>query len=588
MIQPCSVIKELVENSFDAGATRVEVEIDGSGADGIRISDNGMGMDEEDLLLCVEPHATSKIENATDLYRTLSCGFRGEALASIAEVSRLDMTSRPAEGEHANKLIRDKKGQYVLEGASRGQGTSVSMRDLFYNVPVRRRFLKSDRAENTQNLEVLKKLALARPWVGMKVMRDGLINFDLPEDQDLEARIRGLGLFDVKTKLKAMQHESENAKLEGMITLPPEHFGTPGKIWLFVNRRPFNDRALVRAIQQGFSSFVPERRYPGAVLFIQCPAEEVDVNIHPTKSEVRFRHPEDMFRLVMRGMREALSDQSAAVHEEDAQMVVYKKSGVAKAVPVPTVSRTHAPQSDPWKKPLWESDRDFSYGSSKSARSADLGETEQRFFSPSDPTSVHQEAPQACERGSANLRSSQWLQRFIVVETAQGLEIADQHALHERILFNQLRQADKSALFCTQSLLAPITLAFPSELQEFSKETIAELEKGGFSLELRDSELCIHGIPDYLNPEKACAVMEGVMADLCQGVPPSLEELRRLILATLACRAAVKAGDVLEGEEIQRLVLFWHLMDESQECCPHGRSSIWRLSIEELNSFFDR
>lgn len=619
VIQPCSVIKELVENSFDAGARHIQVEFSGSGADELRIMDDGFGMDPEDLLLCIEPHATSKISTAAELYQVVSCGFRGEALASIAEVSQFEIISRSQEADTAHQLKRHADGHYITQPASRAQGTTVSMKNLFHNVPVRRRFLKSDRSETANNLDILRKLALSRPSVAMRVQHNDKDCWDLPEKQSLEERVKELGLFDKKCQFLNFEKSEEDIKVEGLVVSPPEHFGNGQKIHLYVNRRPIKDKALNQALVRAFASYIPERRFPGAVVFIELDPEEVDVNIHPTKSEVRFRQPDLIFKKVYAAVRDQLMDSAQQRDASDtSQTLVYKSSGLPKTVPMnrqyggvyenrpnpfgaPAAKDTERSSSSPsspseYFKPKMPTGLGNSWTPDKSSSldaSSEISDGEHRGHEPDllPEENLENTPEEAVFKVDALPKATQILKRFIMIEYDDHFDLMDQHAIHERILYNQLAHEDRQRqAYASQSLLVPARITLPEALGELSQTVSEELTNMGFQVELMPNEgQCeVKGIPDFLSVEKGLCVLEELLDDLAQNLPPNRDELRKNILHSAACRSAIKAGDVLSEDEIQGIVAAALTMDQHQGCCPHGRNAIWSVSIAEANAMFDR
>lgn len=624
VIQPCSVLKELVENSIDAGATRIEVSFKGSGADELKVMDNGMGMGPEDLEVCIEAHATSKIQEAEDLYRVVSCGFRGEALASIAEVSHLEITSKSEENESAHQLKRDVEGNYRISRSSRSQGTTIAMKGLFHNVPVRRRFLKSERAETANNLDQIRKLALARPHVAFDVHYGENKGFSLDQDQDLQGRVRDLGLFDAKAKFLAFDVEQGSFRVHGLSVAPTTHFGNGQKIHLFVNRRPFKDKALQQALLRAYTSYIPERRFPGAVVFIDMNPEDVDVNIHPTKSEVRFREPELIFKLVYATLRQPLLDSAQVRDQSDqGQVAVYKTSGLAKTVPMNrnyggVYDRKPAPFDAPasglqgglGKASPSDSDSSTSMGNSfvpeksvpwpsslsprfpaRDRSSAQELEREAALGRAGEAeTSSHEPEALPLFDMSKAPKSYQLLKRFILLEYDDHIEMMDQHAIHERVLVNQLSHGDRVKRYESQTLLVPAKLEMPESLSAFGTAMVEDLEDMGFRVEFdeKSQHVLVKGLPDFLKLERGLSVLEEILEDLAAGVPPDREALRRDILNRTACRAAIKAGDVLTRDELDGLVAAVLTMDPSQKTCPHGRSTTWRISIDEANRMFDR
>lgn len=613
VIQPCSVIKELVENSIDAGARKVEVSFEGSGADELKIMDDGAGMDPEDLLLCIEPHATSKISSAEDLYQVVSCGFRGEALASIAEVSKFEIISRSTDSEKAHRLFRANDGSYQTQPASRSQGTTVSMKQLFHNVPVRRRFLKSDRSETSYNLDILRKLALSRPWIGMNVYHDGKTCWELPEDQELEERVKDLGLYDKKCNFLKFEKEDGQVKVSGVVVSPPDHYGNGQKIHLYVNRRPIKDKSLSQALVRAFSSYIPERRFPGGVVFIDMDPEEVDVNIHPTKSEVRFREADVIFKRVYGAVREVLLD-SAQDHDaaEQPQTLVYKTSGLAKTVPM---NRQYGGVYEGRPAPFGSDAPKGNTGQSPSFKAPTMGHTPlENPFAPRQPEEVsgesndhgfqesntqkgqtqeHHTPEESIQSFSVDQLPTayQIMDRFILIERDDHFELMDQHAIHERILYNQLAHEDRHRKsYASQGLLVPATLDLPPALGTLSEGLLEELNGMGFQLEISNGgeKILVNGLPDFLKIEKGLRILEEMLDDLANDLPPNRDDLRRDILHSAACRSAIKAGDHLTDDELKGIVAASLTMDKHQGCCPHGRNAIWKISVAEANAMFNR
>jgi DNA mismatch repair protein MutL len=596
VVQPCSVIKELVENAIDAGATQVEVKFDGGGADGLSVIDDGFGMAEEDLILCIEAHATSKITSAADLYSVTSCGFRGEALASISEVSRFEIISRSEGSENAIQLYRDNTGAFKTKIAYRNQGTTVQIRDLFHNVPVRRRFLKTDRAEATKNIDTLKKLAISRPWIGFHVKRDGNTTFELPRKQSLLERVKDLGLFDKKTGLLEIDDDRGELKVHGIITEPPAHFGNAQKIHLFVNHRPITDKGLNQALIRAYSSYIPERRFPGGVIFLDLDPEEVDVNIHPTKSEVRFRQSDVVFKAIYSTAKDRLLDTAQIEDASETQTMVYKSSGLAKTVPMNrSYGGVYEGRPDPFgAKPSSSPSTSSSESptinlqprlpstpSSSSVFETEIGNIDEDSIETHQDVFDQQDLPKA----------HQVLNRFILMEFDDHFELMDQHAIHERILYNQLAHEDRKRNFVCQHLLVPSILDLPDALDEITDILITEFRSMGYELEMSSNGphlLEVKGVPDFMKVEKGLKVLESMLAELADGFPPDKDDLRRTILHSAACRSAVKAGDPLTQDELRGMVAATLTMDSHQGCCPHGRNARWRISIAEANNMFNR
>ena len=593
VIQPCSVLKELIENSIDAGATKIDVLFYGSGADQLEVHDNGMGMSSEDLHLCIEPHATSKITSVDDLYQVMSCGFRGEALASIAEVSAFEITSKVRTSKNASE-ISNKSGQIKVIDAARGTGTSVVIKNLFHNVPVRRRFLKTDRAETGNNLDILRKLALSRPWVGISVKHDDKICFECEEDQTLAERTKSLEVFEKKSQFLEVEYEKDKIKVSGICVAPPQHHGNAKKIQLYINRRPIKDKALTQALVRAYSSYIPERRFPGAIIFLEMPAIDVDVNIHPTKSEVRFHRSEEVFKVLYAAVRSVLVDSAQVDDACDTTPLVYKKTGMIRTVPMNrSYGGVHEKgEQQPFlEKSFLEPEKAYNANNSNG-----FSGSHQNFPNESQSNQTITESQfketETVKSFSVDTmpKCFQLLNRFIVVEADDHFEILDQHAVHERVLFNHLLHDETGKEFKTQHLLVPTSLPFPTELHDVSNDVKNDFESMGFELNWQEenASLLILGIPDFLSASKAAIILEEILTELTDGVLPQKDELKKHILHSTACRAAIKAGDALSTEELNNIVSATLSMDDTQGCCPHGRNSSWRISIEEANLMFNR
>lgn len=609
VLQPCSVLKELVENSIDAGASRIEAEWTGSGAESMRVSDNGTGIDRDDLPLAVERFATSKIDNADDLYAVMSCGFRGEALSSIAEVSDFEiLTNSSEDSSKATRFLR-KSGQFTLLPASRNRGTTVQVKNLFHNVPVRRRFLKSPRAESSQSLDALKRLALARPHIAFRVLHDKKTDFELPEDQSLLDRCESLGIFNLNPAPELLPYSGSRDEISasGLLVSPPSHFGNSQKIFIFVNSRPVTDAAIAKAVSQACDSYLPQRRWPGAIVRIELPSEEVDVNIHPTKSSVRFRRPDQVFSTVYRSIRQALEQANSTSPRDTSPRPEPPTPDDSSPTPDSNLHTYRSPSSSPSSAPASSAFPSFnkrqtpldpSPKPSPQSPSPRLPELEPAFQSPRPPKNLkashpsppnYQPSSSASAPGSSPLKTVQLLRRYILREREDCFEIIDQHAIHERILYNRFRDLDKLAKTETQDLLAPLEIPLPENLPDLQPDLINEIKSFGFDFSLEGSDLLLQSFPAFLNnADKAAKALEAMLKDLAEGGIPRPEKLRSNILHSLACRAAIKAGDLLNENEIQSLIFEIDKLGKHENCCPHGRPAVWRITPEIANAAFDR
>lgn len=553
--RPASVVKELVENALDAGARSIHVEIVAGGRDLVRVADDGHGIPREELPLAVQRHATSKIRQAEDLSRVTTLGFRGEALASIAAVSLLTLTSRTAESASAY-LIRVRGG--VAEGpvaASRAPGVTVAVEDLFFNLPARRKFLRSPASEAAQVANVLSQMALAHPEVAFHLTADGRKALSTPGSGNLlDAALAVLGrdvaqaLLPVEATVEGDQHgRSSAAEISGYVADPRVSRSSRSGIWLFVNRRPIKSRTLSYAVEEGYRTLLQVDRHPVAVLNLQVPPWEVDVNVHPAKTEVRLLRE----RLIYGGLRDAVR---AAVVQ-----------GSAWGREVSTLSTGSEPAADQ------------AAGSFAASRLIDA------------PVAS---APLDSLGGTVGGRRlpilrlmGQVAQTYIVAEGEHGLYLIDQHAAHERVLYDRL-MAGLGKEGNTQLLLEPVPLDMSAAQWETAVDARSELESLGYLLEaFGERSLLVRGVPTELPQGRAVQALQETLQELSEEKPGPGR--RERMVALLSCRGAVKAGQLLAMEEMRSLVEALEETDISQHC-SHGRPTAILLSRSQLEREFGR
>jgi DNA mismatch repair protein MutL len=553
--RPASVVKELVENSLDAGATHITITIEGAGQKVIEVADNGEGIPTGELHLALSRHATSKLSIAEDLFRITTLGFRGEALASIASVSRFTITSRPKEEDMGARLQIDggKSGKVQPVGAP--AGTVVRVEDLFYNVPARRKFLKKDTTERRHIDASVTRYAIAYPQVRFHLQQEGRMALQTSGNGDRREVLAAMFSPDIARQMLEVNAEQENLTVRGFISPTSLTRSNRMAITFFVNGRWVKDIALTTALVQAYHSMLMVGRFPMAVIFLEIKHELVDVNVHPTKSEVRFSEGGEIFSGVQRAVRRALLAFS----------------------PVPTVNtqvRWTPLAKDDFGAPALE-------GSRMEDISSEEGEVQ-------PPTSQSEEQSHLPDSGVPLLRIvGQVGSAFLVAEGPDGLYLIDQHAAHERVLFERFMRQRVQEI-PSQVLLEPINIDLSPEDSRLMEEHLPLITKLGFQVEpFGPNTYQIRSMPSLLigcDPEQAVRV---VIEDFEEDETPLQDEVEARIIARVCKRAAVKAGQVLSQEEQKALLIDLEAC-QSPRTCPHGRPTMIHLSIDLLERQFGR
>jgi DNA mismatch repair protein MutL len=567
--RPASVVKELVENALDAAATRVDVVIRNGGKTEIRVSDDGHGMGREDALLALDRHATSKIGTEEDLRSVRTFGFRGEALPSIASVSRLTLEAAEAGG--VGTRVRISAGRIMgAEDCARQRGTTVVVGSLFFNVPARAKFLKSAAVETRAIADVMTALALAHLSAGFRLESNGRTLLELPPARDLATRAAALWGDDFASALIPLSHPGNGVEVAGLVERPDAAVSGPRRVHLFVAGRPFRDRPLVAAAERGYRTTVPQGARPSFLLYLDVAPGGVDVNVHPSKAEVRFQDRGAVEDEVERAVREALASlESAATMDA--------RPGLRPAMP---------------SGPGWPAQRGG--GVPATAPSPDPGQL--ALFVAAAPAGRKTDGPQATDRddeGAADSwRHALWQvhDTYILAETRSGLLIIDQHAAHERILFEALMRDFDAGGRPSQRLLFPITLRLSAAEYAVVEDTRSLLARAGFEAEpFGGRTVIVHAAPNphpWFNAEQCLRDMLAELAEGSELTRAARNQYERLAM-TFACKAAIKAGQPLSGDEMHRL--FDELFaTELPYHDVHGRPTIVRLSTEELARRFGR
>ncbi|OUM97933.1 MAG: hypothetical protein BAA04_08350 [Firmicutes bacterium ZCTH02-B6] len=624
--RPASAVKELVENSLDAGARRVEVEIRGGGKEYIRVTDDGHGIPPAEVPLAFERHATSKIASADDLFAVATLGFRGEALPSIAAVAEVEMRTRPREHLEGTQYV-------IVAGVPQGLGpvgapvgTTVIVRRLFFNTPARYKFLRTDTTEKRYVADVVARLAMARPDVAFRLLADGRELLATPGDGRLSSVLAAVYGQAVVRDMLPLEYEAEAIGVLGLVGKPGLHHGTRERIAVFLNGRWIQSNAIARAIENGYDTLLPPRRFPAAAVHLTIDPRSVDVNVHPAKAEVRFRDDGVVFRTVLRAVRQALlsanlvgglgvprpaagpyaygGERPDAGHGErtDAAVRPPEQSGLPLpgpgAVPGTRLAASrydfHPRESiapDVESAPLVAAAREVA-ASSAWSRKAVAGEGKNGGI-PSDGLTRSGDQGQAASNADARqaLREmtvlGQLHRTYILGETPAGLWIVDQHVAHERILYEQFLRAAACGRADVQQLMIPITITLsPAQagLAEFHQET---LERLGFVLEpFGGRTYLLRGVPVPFAAHDA-ADIQRVLEDVLAAGESEGGWRPHEVCAQLACRAAIKAGQVLNERQMRQLLEELSQAD-NPFACPHGRPIVIEVAKSELARRFGR
>lgn len=599
--RPASVVKELVENSLDAGATRVEVTVEDGGRQLIRISDNGTGIPPEELTLAVEPHATSKLTAADQLAAIGTLGFRGEALASIASVSRLKITSRATndgvtdEAAAALEVVGDQLSEVTPIAGS--PGTVIEVRDLFFNTPARRKFLRTAPTEFGHINDTLSRIAMVHHGVAFKLTNNGKTTFDLPVDSDRAHRCSQILGQDLDDALMEVVHEDlpdrGGAKVWGLAGQPSIARATGKGLYLCVNGRPIKDRNLTHAVKEAYRGLMPMDKFPVAVVLLEIDPHAVDVNVHPTKAEVRFRNPSHVHGLVLSAVRQRLLGGDLTPSALLGGQSPFQPSSLSpQGSNLTPQASTDAfvdyfRQMDPKQK-------GFAY---QEVRRALVEEDPAAIGADDTPLISSGVGPDAQAPGLKTQSVLQVHKSYLVAQDEDGLVIVDQHALHERVMFETLRKRvlGEGKPLESQRLLMPVIVDADAERQAMLETMQPLLEKIGVELSsIGPDAVAVQAFPSFLFERGV--EPDGFLTDLMTKAesgqldinnPNAEEAALHEVLDMMSCKAAVKAGDKMSEDELSALLAKRHEIERSSNC-PHGRPTTLRLTLKDLEKQFGR
>jgi DNA mismatch repair protein MutL len=569
--RPASVVKELVENSIDAGAHTIIVEVEQGGKRLIRVTDDGEGMSPADALLSIQRHATSKIRDAEDLQSIVTLGFRGEALPSIAAVSRFELLTKRADLDTGMRLVVE-NGQVVeAEECAARNGTTVTVRDLFYNTPARLKFLKSVATELSHITELMTRFALAFPEISFRLLHNGQEIFVSQGSTDPRHALLAVFGRDVARELRSIDFAQGSLRITGYVS--PPHLTRPTRAMqsFFVNRRLVRHRVLSKALDDAYRTLTPEGRHPVAAIFLQVPPYSVDVNVHPTKAEVKFSHEGEVYHAVLTAIRQALLQQGMMP-----SALPGLQSGLDIAQPAARPSTG---------QPIWQP----SPMPPQEVLHAELLRRAGIELSQATSAEMQPAAGPYAEMLEDFQVLGQLDRTYIIASSLRGLLIIDQHVAHERVLYEKLAVLRQRQPVPVQHLLTPLVFHLDRRTATLLGEHLQEIQDMGFLLEPFGSDsVVLRGVPAWLGQRNVEALVRDLLDEISElGVQRRLPLTDETLVATTACKMAVKAGDALSHAEMTHLLR--ELVDtENPYLCPHGRPVVLVLSIEELERRFKR
>lgn len=578
--RPASVAKELVENSIDAGATRITIEIEAGGRRLLKISDDGEGMVRDDAILAFERHATSKIRVSDDLIAIGTLGFRGEALASIASVAKVELLTSIEDAPAGTRVAIDGGRMRDVKDAAHPRGTTISVRDLFFNVPARRKFLRSEATETFHLTNLVTHYALAHPEIAFTFVNNGREVVRAVAAKDLRERAYQIfGEEFLENLLEVDGGDVHVARVTGFVSAPRDRRTSRDSQYLFVNRRFVRDRMIGRSLSEGYRSILPHGVYPAALLFIETPLEEVDVNVHPAKTEVRFRRQDAVADAVREAVRTALARNEYVPQVPQTVEIPQTQTAaaaVASTPPQPRIEFAPLPSGDEIARDIEEMIRSSSVTSVSKTPPLNSAERLVREVTSEDlPSGI---------RPLGQLEES-----FIIATDDEGLLLIDQHVAHERILFDKYRALESERRTESQQLLVPETFDLTPAQAAVFDQLAPELEVYGFELmRLSGRTVAIRAVPADLPAGEA----RNMLAELLETVDAenkssARETMRDEIAASLACHAAIKVNMSLTPEKMHWLIDRL-LQTSSPTTCPHGRPVILRLKMRDILKGFHR
>jgi DNA mismatch repair protein MutL len=583
--RPAAALKELMENSLDAGATDISVQLESGGIKLLRVRDNGKGIPKDELKLALMRHATSKIASLDDLQRVASMGFRGEALASMAAVAQLTLASQTVQDTHGWKVEAIDGQLTELTPTSQPQGTSIELREMYFNTPARRKFLKSESTEFAHCEEAFKRIALSRPDVAFSLQHNGKTVWQVPS-QNAVARVAAILGVEFGHAAVTVTRTAANLTLQGLAALPAYSRSSRDAQYFFVNGRFVRDKVASHALRQAYQDILHHQRHPAFVLFLELPPEQVDVNVHPAKSEVRFRESQGIHQFIFHTLQQALAvpasgqnAQTPAAHQPAPYIPTQQsmRLGVAERESAYRLWEAQTENANPSQPPLVRGGAAFPH---------DKGGSRGVAFDVTLPPSSHTLPESEHPLGFALAQLSGV---YILAQNEHGLIVVDMHAAHERIVYEKLKTSLDTEKIATQPLLIPVSFyADPLEVATVEAEQEA-LNKLGFDIaQLSPNTLAVRAMPVMLKQSEAEAAARDVIDELREfGASRAMTERRDELLSTLACHGAVRANRILSVTEMNALLREMEQTERSGQC-NHGRPTWFQLGMNDLDKMFMR
>jgi DNA mismatch repair protein MutL len=583
--RPASAVKELVENALDAGARHIDILIEGGGRDLIRIVDDGIGMDAEEMALAIERHATSKLRlddgGREDLHDIATLGFRGEALPSIGAVARLSIVSRPRDGASAHRILVEGGRAGAVEPSAGRSGTQIEVRDLFFATPARLKFMKSERAETQAVADVVKRLAMAHPETGFTLTGGGRnmlrLEPELPGEGGRLARLGAVMGRDFEQNALAIDAMREGVSLRGFAGLPTYNRGTAQMQYLFVNGRPVRDKLIVGAVRGAYADFLARDRHPAVALFVEIDPRDVDVNVHPAKAEVRFRDAGLVRGLIVGALKRALAE---AGHRASTTVAGAALGALRPEMQAPSYAPSHA-SAQHWQPPVRPG---FAENSNAwQGAFAELGGHAARV------EDAPLQAPQAVPEMPLGVARGQLHETYVIAQTKDGIVIVDQHAAHERLVYERMKKAMAEKGVARQILLIPEVV----DLDEAEAERVAaragDLAELGFVLEpFGPGAVVVREVPAIFGKLDVQGLVRDLADDLAElDEALSLKERLEEVCGTIACHGSVRAGRRLTAEEMNALLREMEATPHSGQC-NHGRPTYVELKLSDIERLFGR
>jgi DNA mismatch repair protein MutL len=552
--RPASVVKELVENAIDAGSSEIIVELETAGLQLIRVCDNGEGIDREDVSLALQRYATSKIKKAEDLYAIHTLGFRGEALPSIASVSKMTIKTRVPQSIIGTKAVCEGGEIKSISEIGCPIGTEVEVRQIFYNIPVKRKFLKSIRSELRYSLNHFLRLSLSHPFISFKLIHDRRMLHEHPKTESPLVRIEAVLGREIVDHLQPYELHFGEISLSGFASLPSISKGNADGIYLYVNRRFVRDRMIYKAIMESYRHIIPTGKFPMVILFLSVPPFAVDVNIHPTKAEVKFRDPERVFRAIVSTLGSIHEGKASSAHRVESATGV-----VPNSLPPMKTYPAYLPltQKDEGKvTPMVREEEGFEWRVEDKIPFRILGQVQGTF---------------------------------IVCEGEKGLIFIDQHAAHERILFNQYKNQHETKSIVSERFLIPIPMELSSEESFVLSSYLEEFQSMGFDIDpIGEKTYAIRSRPSFIDEKDVKITVSEILDELSflktEGKGTGAIDT---ILVTLACHSAIRGNFTLRREEMEKLAETLSSLN-LYATCPHGRPIFFQLPLDELHKQFKR